>query len=142
MPKWRICAFETGWCCRSDTHFSHLVLQSLFAIASPFGFGADGHVELGISEFQVWHHAGQGVPDPNAKRMGFFITTSEAQTLLEFDLSQVSGLKLIAAVFLANWCYRELHSLPPKYSRMQHRRATATCSCSRRASAPWTRRIS
>lgn len=65
------------------------MLQSLFAIASPFGFGADGHVELGISEFQVWHHAGQGVPDPDVKRMGFFITTSEAQTLLEFDLSQV-----------------------------------------------------
>jgi hypothetical protein len=65
------------------------VSQSLFAIASPFGFGADGHVELGISEFQVWHHAGQGVPDPDVKRMGFFITTSEAQTLLEFDLSQV-----------------------------------------------------
>ncbi len=64
-------------------------MQSLFAIASPFGFGADGHVEIGISEFQVWHHAGQGVPDPDVKRMGFFITTSEAQTLLEFDLSQV-----------------------------------------------------
>jgi hypothetical protein len=62
--------------------------RSLFAIASPFGFGADGHVEIGISEFQVWHHAGQGVPDPDVKRMGFFITTSEAQTLLEFDLSQ------------------------------------------------------
>ena len=45
--------------------------------------------EIGISEFQVWHHAGQGVPDPDVKRMGFFITTSEAQTLLEFDLSQV-----------------------------------------------------
>ena len=71
------------------------VLRLQMCVAEPlrdcvaFWFGADGHVELGISEFQVWHHAGQGVPDPDVKRMGFFITTSEAQTLLEFDLSQV-----------------------------------------------------
>ncbi len=63
--------------------------QSLFAIATPFGFGRDGRVEIGISDFQVWHQAGHGVPDPDVKRMGFFITTSDAQTLLEFDLSQV-----------------------------------------------------
>ena len=66
-------------------------VQSLFAIETPFGFGKDGHVEIGLSEFQVWHQAGQGVPDPNIKRMGFFITTAEAQTLVEFDLSQVNA---------------------------------------------------
>ena len=54
-------------------------------------------MEIGIrNDFQVWHQAGHGVPDPDVKRMGFFITTSDAQTLLEFDLSQV-GLSLCIA---------------------------------------------
>lgn len=63
--------------------------QSFFAIDTPFGFGKDGTVEIGISDFSVWHQKGAGVPDPDIKQMGFFITTAEAQTLLEYDLAQV-----------------------------------------------------
>ena len=63
--------------------------RALFPIASAFGFGEDGHIDITLRDFQPWHHSGEGVPDPNLARMGFFLTTSEAQTLLEFDLSQV-----------------------------------------------------
>ena len=59
-------------------------------MAPPFGFGADGHVELGISECEVWQHAGQAVPDPDHKRMGFIMTTSEAQP--HFNRSKVQSI--------------------------------------------------
>lgn len=62
--------------------------RSLFAIATPFGFGNDGHVDIVVDTFQVWQPAGQGLPQPDPKRMGFFLTTSEAQTMLEFDRTQ------------------------------------------------------
>ena len=65
--------------------------QTLIAMAPTFGFGTDGHVEIGISEFQVWQRAGRGLPDPDVKRMGFFITQSEPQTLPEFDRSKVEA---------------------------------------------------
>ena len=80
-----------------------LVSQNLFAIDTPFGFGNDGHVEIGISEFAVWHQDEQGVPDPDVKKMGFFITTSDSQTLLEYDLSQA---RLAASVAQACACNR------------------------------------
>jgi hypothetical protein len=68
--------------------------RALFPIATPFGFGPDGHIEITLKDLQPWHRTGDGVPDPDLSRMGFFLTTSEAQTLLEFDLSQV-GTPLI-----------------------------------------------
>jgi hypothetical protein len=71
--------------------------RSLFPIASPFGFGLDGHIDLTVTGFQPWHHSGEGVPDPKLNRMGFFITASEAQTLLEFDLAQARPLPDFAA---------------------------------------------
>ena len=66
-----------------------MCLQSLFAIASPSRFGAGGHVELGVTNFILWHHAGEGVPDPDVERMGFLIAKPADQTLLESDLAQV-----------------------------------------------------
>ena len=63
--------------------------RALFPIATPFGFGPDGHIEITLKDLQPWHRTGEGVADPDLARMGFFLTTSEAQTLLEFDLSQV-----------------------------------------------------
>ena len=65
--------------------------RALFPIATPFGFGPDGHIEITLKDLQPWHRTGDDVPDPNLGRMGFFLTTSESQTLLEFDLSQVGG---------------------------------------------------
>lgn len=77
--------------CQGDAHTADVcTLQSLIAMAPPFGFGVDGHVEVGISECYVWHHAGQGVPDPDHKRMGFIITTSEAQP--QFNRSKVQSI--------------------------------------------------
>lgn len=75
-------------------------------------------MEIGLSDFQVWHQAGQGVPDPDVKRMGFFITTSDAQTLLEFDLSQVKKLlktkpDLAASWLLGNGQWSRFTSLAP-----------------------------
>jgi hypothetical protein len=72
-----------------------MCMQSLFAVASPFGIGAGSHLELGIRELEVWHRAGEGVSDPDVRRMGFFIAKSEAQTLLESDHSKVVSLYLI-----------------------------------------------
>jgi len=64
--------------------------RALFPIATPFGFGPNGHIDITLKDLQPWHRTGENVPDPNLSRMGFFLTTSEAQTLLEYDLSQVS----------------------------------------------------
>jgi hypothetical protein len=75
---------------KESAHAAHVCMsQTVIAMAPPFGFGADGHVELGISDFQVWQRAGQGLPDPDVNRMGFFITPTEPQTLPEFDRSKV-----------------------------------------------------
>ena len=62
--------------------------RALFPIATPFGFGPNGHINITLKDLQPWHRTGD-VRDPNLARMGFFLTTSEAQTLLEYDLSQV-----------------------------------------------------
>ena len=81
----RHCSQSSSW---KENAYTAMCMQSLLDIA-PFGFGAGGHVELGITNFILWHKAGPGVPDPDDKRMGFFIAKSEAQTLLEADVAQV-----------------------------------------------------
>jgi len=47
-------------------------------------FGADGYVDVSVKDFNSWH---QGSIDPS--KIGFFLTTSEAEAQLEVDLSQV-----------------------------------------------------
>ena len=49
------------------------------------------------------------MPDPNLGRMGFFLTTSEAQTTLEFDLSQVAPSP--RSLPMVQWL--DVHSLDP-----------------------------
>ena len=94
-------------------------------------------MEIGITDFEVWHHAGQGVPDPEPKRMGFFITTSEAQTLLEFDLSRVSAPRTQTACILV--CFGVLSHAEAAASRHAE---TGIVAHTRRASAHWMRTTS
>ena len=50
----------------------------------PHRFAADGYVDMSVKNFNSWH---QGSIDPS--KIGFFLTTSEAEAQLEVDLSQV-----------------------------------------------------
>jgi len=61
--------------------------RALFPIAAPFVFGPNGHIDMTLKDLQPYHRTGKDVPDPNVARMGFFMTTSEAQA---HDLSRVS----------------------------------------------------
>ena len=51
-------------------------------------FGADGYVDVSVSNFNSWH---QGSID--LAKIGFFLTTSEAEAQLEVDLSQVQVIQ-------------------------------------------------
>lgn len=62
--------------------------RSLFPIDTPFGFGKDGTIEIGVAGFLTKPLSGYGKVAPDLKEMGFFITMAEAQTMLEYDLSQ------------------------------------------------------
>lgn len=62
--------------------------RSLFPIDTPFGFGKDGTIEIGVADFLTKPLSGYGKVAPDLKEMGFFITMAEAQTMLEYDLSQ------------------------------------------------------
>lgn len=50
-------------------------------------FGADGYTDVSVKDFNSWH---QGSID--LSKIGFFLTTSEAEAQLEVDLSQVHGV--------------------------------------------------
>ena len=62
--------------------------RALFAIAAPFGFGPNGHIDMTLKDLQPWHRSGANVPDPNLARMGFFLTTAEAQALPKYNRSR------------------------------------------------------
>lgn len=55
---------------------------------SCYRFGADGYVDVSVSNFNSWH---QGSID--LAKIGFFLTTSEAEAQLEVDLSQVLNIQ-------------------------------------------------
>lgn len=63
---------------------SHSMWQCQTNDVMPYRFGADGHVDMSVKNFNSWH---QGSIDPS--NIGFFLTTSEAEAQLEVDLSQV-----------------------------------------------------
>jgi hypothetical protein len=82
-----------------------LVAQSLFPIDTPFGFGKDGTIEIGVAGFLTKPLSGYGKVAPDLKEMGFFITMAEAQTMLEYDLSQVQAIALLCL----EECFPSLH---------------------------------
>ncbi|KAK9830954.1 hypothetical protein WJX81_002346 [Elliptochloris bilobata] len=57
--------------------------RRVILLANPFGFGADGYIDLVIRNFQYWH---QGAMD--LTQTGIFVTTLEAEAQLEIDLAQ------------------------------------------------------
>ena len=53
--------------------------RALFPIATPFGVGPNGHIDITVKDLQPWHRTGDNVPDPKLSRMGFFLTTQRLQ---------------------------------------------------------------
>eukprot|EP00887_Chlorella_sp_A99_P000658 scaffold5.g658.t1 len=63
--------------------------RSLILMAEPFGFGPDGRINITISKF-LFRRLGTAKEKekPNYSRLGFFITTAEAEVQLEVDLNE------------------------------------------------------
>ncbi|KAK9909735.1 hypothetical protein WJX75_006715 [Coccomyxa subellipsoidea] len=57
--------------------------RAIILIATPFGFGSDGYIDIAVKDFNYWH---KGSID--LTQIGFFVTTSEAEAQLEIDLAQ------------------------------------------------------
>ena len=59
--------------------------RSIVLVARPFGFEANGMVDVKVSNWRVYLEAGKPKYDPN--KIGFFITTAEAEVQLQQDLA-------------------------------------------------------
>jgi hypothetical protein len=59
--------------------------RSIVLVARPFGFEANGMVDVKVSNWHVYLEAGKPKYDPN--KIGFFITTAEAEVQLQQDLA-------------------------------------------------------
>lgn len=60
--------------------------RNIVLIARPFGFGMNGVIEIKLHQDKIF--LPEGSPAPNKDKLGFFITTAEAETQLESDLSE------------------------------------------------------
>lgn len=59
--------------------------RSIVLVARPFGFEANGMVDVKVSNWRVYLEAGRPKYDP--QKIGFFITTAEAEVQLQQDLA-------------------------------------------------------
>jgi len=71
-------------------HVSHTHLskddRTVILVARPFGFGPNGVIEVEVSDDKIF--LPENAPAANKAKIGFFITTAEAEAQLEDDLSE------------------------------------------------------
>mmetsp|Transcript_36210 Transcript_36210/g.43686 ORF Transcript_36210/g.43686 Transcript_36210/m.43686 type:complete len:435 (+) Transcript_36210:161-1465(+) len=60
--------------------------RNIILVARPFGFSRNGVIEVRFTDDKIL--LPEGSPPPNKAKLGFFITTAEAETQLETDLSE------------------------------------------------------
>jgi len=75
--------------------------RSIVLVARPFGFEANGMVDVKVTNWRVYLEAGRPEYDP--KKIGFFITTAEAEVQLQQDL-QAGAPPVNNAVLVRRCC--------------------------------------
>lgn len=63
-----------------------------------YRFGSDGYIDIAVKDFNYWH---KGTID--LSKIGFFVTTSEAEAQLEVDLAQVFESASIVALLCSSF---------------------------------------